>query len=666
MPAVRDPSARRAIEPHWWRTVHSDAVEPYLIVGGDLKRERSIELTLRVSADAPVSRVFVRAIIDGIDHHARADRIEPGAGFARYRAQIALTGPATRYHFLIVTSDSQTLYYNRTGVHTVYPSEAHDFTIDLRHHVPEWVESSVFYQIFPDRFCRGDRSLGVRDGEITRGPFTSREMEWHDAPLAYPKGGSLDFFNGDLPGIASKLDYLTELGINALYLTPIFTAKTNHRYDCVDYFSVDGHLGGDRALAELCEQVHRRRMRIVLDVSINHIGIEHPWASDARPGAERSRNGRAGHDHAGDARARADDDVIARNADGSAVNWAGVAELVKLDYSVDHLRDRIYRDDDSVIRKYLRPPFSIDGWRFDVASEVGNHGPLQQGHDVWREIRSVIRSVNADAYIVGEHWHDSIDYLRGDEWDSAMNYFASARPLRMWCGERDRFADIPVGEAIRGRPPSGFELASLLSQHFDRIPNAACAAQFNLFDSHDVTRLHTHDTFDFDLYAGIVMLLFMLPGTCSVYYGDEVGLPGTTDGDHGKRFPMEWDPGRWDTRFGALYRKMIGLKRRERALHRGSARTLDAGDEHLVYARFTDETGFVLLLNRADHDRSVDVDLSLIGPVACSDEFDGTTFDVGSPTGVSVPLRARTSRLLRCRLAVREASGRSAGERAGT
>ncbi|TVQ23218.1 MAG: hypothetical protein EA382_10405 [Spirochaetaceae bacterium] len=638
MPGVFDPAAAdRASETEWWRTVHSDAVEPYLIVAADPERTepadatgRTLRITLRVSAKAPVARVFVRAIIDGIDHHVPADRVTIGSAFARYRAEVTLTAAATHYHFLLVTSDSQTLYYNRRGVHTIYPNEDHDFTVDLRHRVPQWVRSSVFYQIFPDRFCRADRSLGVRTGEITRGPFASREMAWTDAPLAYPQGGSLDFFNGDLPGIASKLDYLQELGVNALYLTPIFTAKTNHRYDCIDYFSVDPHLGGDAALAALCEEVHRRGMRIMLDVSINHIAVEHRWAQSSETG----------------------DDVIARNPDGSPVNWAGVPELLKLDYSVEWLRDRVYRDDDSVVAKYLQPPFSIDGWRFDVASEVGNHGPLQQGHDVWRDIRTVIRRINPDAYIVGEHWHDSIDYLCGAEWDSAMNYFASARPLRMWCGERDRFADIPVREAVGGRCPSGFELASLLSQHFDRIPNAARDAQFNLFDSHDVTRLHSHDTFDIDLYAGVVMLLFMLPGTCSIYYGDEIGLQGTTDGDHGKRFPMEWNPDRQDVRLRAIYQKMIALKRGEDALQRGSARTIDAGTEHLVYARFTDDTGFVLLLNRAERDRSVDVDLSLIAPVSCTDEFDGTAFDTTLPV-ISVPLPARTSRLLRCRPAPR-------------
>lgn len=578
----------------WTTTIHSDTVPPFLEPERPSQGDE-LDVRLRVARDAPVSRVYVRAILDGIDHHLPAELERRGARFDWYRARFVLRQPATRYHFLIRTADESTLYHTRAGVTTVFPTEDHDFTVNAAYRPPEWVRRSVFYQIFPDRFHRGDRSLGARDGEITRGEFSSREMDWGDDPLPYPEGGSLDFFNGDLPGIEAKLDYLADLGVNAIYLTPVFTAKTNHRYDCLDYFSVDPHLGGDEALASLTAAAHRRDMKVVLDVSINHVGVEHPWA-DGMPIDGRSV------------------DVVQRDG-GGVVHWAGVPDLLKLDYSVPELRDRIHRDPDSVVQRYLKPPFNIDGWRFDVASETGRYaGRQEQGHEVWREIRSVVRAINPQAYILGEHWHQSSEYLQGDQWDSAMNYFASGRLLRMWLGEEDRFADPGAPEATPGRRISGDELRRLLEQHFTRIPSDVVHTQFNLLDSHDVTRLHNNGSvFDWDIYEGALMLLAVLPGTFSVYYGDEIGIAGTLDGDHGKRFPMRWSPSEWDDRFVKLYRSVVRLKRERDALHRGSFRVLDSGEDHMVAARFTTGEAIVVVLNRRDERSEFVVDTRVLG-----------------------------------------------------
>ena len=624
----------------WWATVFSDTAAPYFRIApagapdaGTRPAPETTGFDVHIglqTAGAPVSQVLVRLILDGVDHYVPADRTVRGR-FEWYEARVRIRQASTRYHFLLRTTDGRTVYYDRAGVRSTYPNEDYDFTVNPAHEIPEWVRSAVFYQIVPDRFHRGDRSLGVRTNEIFRGPFASREMTWDEEPLPYPLGGSLDFFNGDLPGIESRLDYLDDLGVNAIYLTPVFTAKTNHRYDCLDYFSVDPHLGGDAALASLVHNAHRRGMRVILDVSINHIGVEHPWANGMPCGVSTV-------------------DVVARHPDGSPINWAGVPELLKLDYSVPALRDRVYRDDDSVVQRYLRPPFEIDGWRFDVASEVGRHGPAQLGHDVWREIRSVIRRINPQAYIVGEHWHDSRDYLQGDQWDSAMNYFACGRPIRLWCGEQDRFAVSPAAEAVRGRPITGAQLHVLLLQHFGRIPSAAVPAQFNLFDSHDVVRLHTLPWMDPDRYAGAVMLLFMLPGPACVYYGDETGLRGTADGDHGKRFPMEWDESCWNHEIRSLYRTLIRLKRNEPALAIGGFRTLEASDDYFVAARCTGDSGVVLVLNRAETDRSVRFDLSRIGASSCTDVIGGDTVPVNTDGTIAVRLRARASRLIRCRL----------------
>ncbi|MFP4114687.1 MAG: alpha-amylase family glycosyl hydrolase [Spirochaetales bacterium] len=616
----------------WTATVHTDTTPPWMIPEYPLPND-TVTVRIRISREAPVESVFVRAILNGVDRDVPAPLEREGDRFAWYRALFVMSQPSTHFHIRVRTTDGRTLSITRLGPSWVYPNEDHDYTVDTRSRTPEWVRSSVFYQVFPDRFARGDQHLGVADGEITRGEFASTSMEWGDRPLPYSEGGSLDFFNGDLPGIEAKLDYLADLGVSALYLTPIFAAKTNHRYDCLDYFSVDPHLGGDEALVSLLRAAHARGIRIVLDVSINHVGVEHPWARGMKVGDRLVR-------------------VVAEDEEGRAVNWAGVPDLLKLDYTVAELRDTIYRRPDSVVQRYLREPFRIDGWRFDVASETGRLGAQQNGHELWREIRSAIKAIDPDAYIVGEHWHDSSRYLQGDQWDSAMNYFACGRALRMWLGEEDRFARVPAVEAAPGRRIRGDELKVLLDQHFTRIPSGAVHAQFNLIDSHDVTRLHTNEAvFDWALYEGVVMLAFLLPGTFSIYYGDEVGIDGSLDGDHGKRYPMPWAREAWDRRFLELYRSMAALKRASDVLHRGSYRVLDCGDDYLVYARFTDVEAIVLVLNRSAQRRELTVNVSCLGVTAV------TLIGPGAATHGRVDLRGETlacepepkqSLLLRC------------------
>jgi alpha-glucosidase len=197
-----------------------------------------------------------------------------------------------------------------------------------------------------------------------------------------------------------------------------------------------------------------------------------------------------------------------------------------------------------------------------------------------------------------------------------MNYFASGRAVRMWLGERDRFASPPGEEQAIGRGISGSELAQLISQHFARIPSATTDVQFNLLDSHDVARLHNNQAvFRWELYAGAVTLLYLLPGTMSVYYGDEIGIPGHAEGDHGKRFPMRWDEHSWDHRFRDLYASLMRLKSERVELHHGSWAVLAAGDEFLVWARADESNATVLVLNRAERTTTVSAGLEPLGDI---------------------------------------------------
>lgn len=616
----------------WKRTLISDTsahfVSPYPVSAGE-----EVQISLLAAGNAPLRWVTLRSIENGIDHHRRMSVSTDERGRRRFDVAFELKQPVLNYHFILEDNDGLSWFYNRSGVTSVYPCELHDFRLDTNHDVPSWIARSVFYQIFPDRFANGREEIGVRPGEISRDGFSSRVMKWNDVPLPYHEGGSLDFFNGDLYGIADRLEYLGELGVNALYLNPIFTAKTNHRYDCLDYFSVDPHLGGDQALIALTEACHKRDMKVILDVSINHIGIEHPWADGMPTGDD-----------------GATVDVVLRDEAGNVVNWMGVPELLKLDYRVSQLHDRIYRDQNSLVQRYLRPPFSIDGWRFDVASETGRHGADQNGPALWREIRSIIKSVAPQAYILGEHWQDPIEYLGGDQWDSAMNYFGAERPARLWMGERDRFTLDPQREGVPRRTISGFELATLICQHVYRLPGKVVNAQFNLLDSHDVSRLHPIQLAGFDRYSGALALLYFLPGTASIYYGDEVGVDGTLDGDHGKRYPMIWDTANQDQRYLTLYRQLSWLKRTEQTLHSGAFVILLAGEDELALARVCPDETLVLILNKAEDSRTLSVPRGpASGDRALQCALLGAPETALTSTGESftVALPARQSRIVR-------------------
>ena len=324
-------------------------------------------------------------------------------------------------------------FYTQNGITTYVPDFTYDFVILADYVQPEWVKDAVFYQIFPERFCNGDESNDVQDGEYARdGHPTIKMKSWDDPALTYQEGFCLDFYGGDLQGITRKIPYLKELGVTALYLNPIFTAPSVHKYDCLDYFHVDPHFGGDEALAELSKALHENGMKLILDISINHTGIDHKWFNKDGIWFDKS----VGAYNNPDAPERA---YYFFGDNNSYLPWLGVETLPTLNYTSDALREVIYRAEDSVLKKWLKPPYSIDGWRFDVANIMGRKDELQLSHELWPEIRQSIREVNPQAYILAEEWGDCGAYLQGSEWDAPMNYYGCGRVIRQFLGEPDLF-----------------------------------------------------------------------------------------------------------------------------------------------------------------------------------------------------------------------------------
>jgi len=588
----------------WLESIHHDGSaafvsQPRPELGG------TVTVRIRFYENAPVRAVVLRTMPNGQNIWIDLKEEKREQGFSYWSCPLPIPENRTHYHFCLVT-DTGVYYYNQRGVHTRIPDHAYDFVLLCDYVQPQWVKSAVFYQIFPERFCNGDPGNDVKSGELTVGGFPSIAMDWEQAPLEWSEGHCLDFFGGDLQGIREKIPYLKELGVTAVYLNPIFDAPSVHKYDCIDYFHVDQHFGGDEALAELSRALHENGMKLILDISINHTGAAHRWFN--RDGLYFDKG--VGAFHNPDAPERK---FYFFHEDNSYTEWKGVHDLPTLNYTSEELRDIIYRREDSVLRKWLRPPYSIDGWRFDVADVFARNGAYQLAHELWPEIRAAIREENPDAYILAEDWGDCAQYLQGTEWDSPMNYFGFGRPVRQLLGENDWFQnDSPTLRDCRFRL-SAEDFEGRVLDHLGKIPYALQENQFNLFDSHDIARLSSDPEVPFDHWRGVVCLQFAMPGCPSIYYGDETDIGGWMHSMEGCRFPMPWGRDFTRTEQYRIIRTLAHLKTSREALRTGGWKFLRAADRLVALARFTREEAFVAVLSTAGQEQTVTLPLGAIG-----------------------------------------------------
>lgn len=376
---------------------------------------------------------------------------------------------------------------------------------------PAWVEETVWYQIFPERFNNGNPNLspeGIR-------PWDSKISPHY-----------MDFFGGDLPGITAKLDYLKDLGINGIYLCPIFKANTNHKYDTVDYFQIDPHFGSKEDLKELVDQAHQRGIRILFDAVFNHMGVGSPqWQ-----------------------------DVLSKGPESKYVEWFHIH-----DFPVDHLRElsdgrfnyetfafadlmpKLNTSHPEVVEyllsiaTYWIEEFDIDGWRLDVANEID--------HAFWKQFHQAVTSVKEEAYILGEVWHYSQPWLVGDEFHAVMNY-----PLTY------ALQDYFIHHSL-----TSHQLIEVLAQIQMTYRQSTQRVQFNFLDTHDTARILHVANEDKTLVQQMLAFLFLQVGTPCIYYGTEVGLTGGQDPDCRRVIP--WDSAAQDLEMFAFMQDLIALRR---------------------------------------------------------------------------------------------------------
>jgi alpha-glucosidase len=526
----------------------------------------SLLLRLRTSLGAPIKQVFLRCAPDGEQQMLEVEPAPPRAGWhcQWWEISLKLHSPALSYRFFLIT-DKGCYWLTAVGLLRHLPTDHHDFQVVADPERCQWLEQSVFYQIFPDRFCDGDPSNNVRTGQYQLDGKDVVARPWGALPDATQ--GSREFFGGDLQGIEQKLDYLSQrLGVNGIYLNPIGTAPSNHKYDVASYTEVDPHLGGEEAFLGLKRAMEQRQMRLMLDIVPNHCGVQHPWfqAALADPEAETA-------------------EFFTFNPHPQDYEcWLGVRTLPKLNYASELLRQRMYSGPDSIMRHWLRPPYRIDGWRIDVANMLGRSGQQQLGHKVIRGMRKAVKEENPDAYFLGENFFDASSYLQGDELDATMNYRGFMMPMFHWLTGQDF-------EAAFGRswgdlhPLSSEDLETQWRTWRATVPWAATRIQFNLLDSHDTPRLLHLVNGDQDKADVARLLLFTYPGVPCLYYGDEIGLDGGKDPDN--RRTMNWDESNWNLDELKRWSQLIGLRKDSTALGRGSFQMLCAQHDTLAFLR---------------------------------------------------------------------------------
>lgn len=590
---------------NWLESVYSDGTAMFVSNPAPELFE-TVTVQIRMYEDAPVRHVFLRSIPNGVEQLEEMRVVKKERGLAYYAAPLRINENRVQYHFYLVC-DHVVYFYNQKEITTYIPDHTYDFVLLADYVQPEWVKEAVFYQIFPDRFCNGDPGNDVRSGEYSQDGHPTIRMENWDAPaLTYQEGHCLDFYGGDLQGVMEKIPYLKELGVTAVYLNPIFHAPSVHKYDCLDYFHVDPHFGGDEALAQLSRALHENGMKLVLDISINHTGTAHRWFNrdglyfDKAEGAYNNPQSR-------------ERGYYFFNRDNSYCGWFDLETMPTLNYTSDSLREIVYRGPDSVLKKWLKPPYSIDGWRFDVADVFARNDAVQLSHELWPEIRKSIRQVNPQAYILAEDWGDCAPHLQGTEWDSPMNYYGCGRVIRQFLGEPDLF--MVRNEILRQVPykMTAQDVRNRVMEHLAKLPYRLWENQFNLFDSHDVSRLHNNPRVNPDEYRGAVIFQFLLTGAASIYYGDEAGIDGVPGTNEGCRYPMPWSRDFKNSEAYRLNRTMAHMKANHKALSHGGMKFLYCEGHAVAIARFWENEAFVGVISTEDRDVQIILPLGALG-----------------------------------------------------
>ncbi|MBT2645801.1 alpha-glycosidase [Bacillus sp. ISL-34] len=470
-----------------------------------------------------------------------------------------------RYGFK-VSSEAESAFYTEKGFFKEPPRDPGCFfAIPYLHQnevfgAPEWVKDTIWYQIFPERFANGNPD---NDPEGVK-PWGSEDPAVDN------------FFGGDFEGIIEHLDYLENLGINGIYFTPIFHAHSNHKYDTIDYRSIDPQFGTRETLKTLITECHKRNIRVMLDAVFNHSGYYFPPFQDLLEKGEKSKYKDWFHPHS----------FPLKGGERPNYETFGFFEsMPKLNTANPEVKEYLLE-----VSAYWIKEFDIDAWRLDVANEVDQ--------PFWREFRTTVKNIKPDLYILGEIWHDSMPWLRGDQFDAVMNYPFTNQVFR-----------LVASQTINAR-----EFTEEMTAIYHSYPTNVFDVTFNLLGSHDTPRIFTDCGEDLARAKLIHAILLTFNGSPCIYYGDEIGLTGGMD--PGCRKCMVWEEEKQNTELLNEIKALIHLRKEERLLaNDGKFKFLDtAGNENIVaYQKYNEKRSVVILINPTDIQQSFTLPFDLKG-----------------------------------------------------
>lgn len=556
--------------------------------------------------------------------------------FTYYRAEWKLKDGMTSYYFEIQDGE-EVWYYNRSGL-TDGRIPYYDFRLAPGFSTPDWAKGAVIYQIYTDRFYNGDPGNDVETREYFYiGDYSSKVTDWNKYPAAM---GVREFYGGDLQGVIDKLDYLQDLGVEVLYFNPLFVSPSNHKYDIQDYDYIDPHFGkivedggellspGEKSnkkatkyqkrttsfvnleasnelFIKLVEELHRRGMKIILDGVFNHCGSFNKWMDREciyerqkgyAPGAYISRESPY-HDYF---RFFSDEEKD-WPYNGKYDGWWGHDTLPKLNYEESvKLENYIL----NMGRKWVSPPYNVDGWRLDVAADLGRSN--EYNHQFWKKFREVVKNANPDAIILAEHYGDPREWLGGDEWDTVMNYDAFMEPITWFLTGMEKHSD-EMREELRGNADN---FTRAMTYHMANMMVPSLLTSMNELSNHDHSRFLTRTNHMVGRVAELgpeaanefvnpavmreaVAFQMTWIGAPTVYYGDEAGVCGFTDPDNRRTYP--W--GHEDQQMLGFHKEMIRIHKEHEALRTGAVVMLHCEKNILAYGRFTEEEQIIVILN---------------------------------------------------------------------
>ena len=566
--------------------------------------------------------------------------------FDYYTFETRLGEEPFRYCFE-VQSGTEKYYYGRCGISREI-LEYYNFVVVPGFSTPDWAKGAVMYQIFTDRFYNGDKSNDVETNEYYYiGDYSRRVTNWDKYPANM---GVREFYGGDLQGVMDKLDYLQELGVEVVYFNPLFVSPSNHKYDIQDYDYIDPHYGkivddggevlpngvtdnsqatkykkrttglknleaSNELFIKLVEELHRRGMKVILDGVFNHCGSFNKWM-------DRERIYEGEEDYEPGAYVSADSPYRGYFRffkegpenwpyNGNYDGWWGHDTLPKLNYedSVKLENYILY-----IGRKWVSPPYNVDGWRLDVAADLGRSN--EYNHEFWQKFRRAVKDANPNALILAEHYGDPSDWLKGDEWDTVMNYDAFMEPVTWFLTGMEKHSD-EAREELLGNIDN---FIGSMAHHMSNMLTPSLQVAMNELSNHDHSRFLTrtnhmvgrvehlgpeaaNEYVNKAVMREAVIMQMTWVGAPTVYYGDEAGVCGFTDPDNRRTYP--W--GHEDQELIAFHKEAIRIHKEHPALKTGSLKILGGEENILSYARFKGHDRIIVVINNRSERAEVKV-----------------------------------------------------------